>query len=419
MDPYDKVIHGQHSLRGRIILVCCAVLVVTTIVVRPLALKRTPSGDFMTIFSQTNHFWKGEVVYAGANPYLPSTYVVMAYQVFLSPQAAWLVWRVLGMSLVGALALAAYRPLAADLGSFRAGLALTNILLLSGMSPWSGNPGNLAGIGIVLSYFVLARGKPILGGILLGLACSVKYSLGLPFVFLAAASRQWRFAATGVAIFIIVNAIGLTYAWLHGTALVAIVHSLLNGVLHVGGYEQAGFDKWFGGRDPYRFQLLNATPLLNSFGVDGTVANLMCLTALLFGLFAALRCAAANRAGFLSSAAILCPYFLLCTYHRFYDSGILGLTITFAWLHYSKRIHLYGWSIIVASCAIFLSLSNILQTRASNGMIDLHSWWWNYVIGPHHVYALALMAIAMTMMAARHTHGRQMDASVAAKWGWP
>ena len=271
----------------------------------------------------------------------------------------------------------------------------------------------------MLGYSVLAAGNPLLGGAILGVACSLKYSIGLPFLLLALVSRQWRFALAGVAVFAIANGIGVSYAWLHGTSPVDVVQSLFGGVARVGGYEQSGFQEWFSGTDPHRFQLMNLLPLLNSFGIDRITANAICMVALGVGLVTALFCAVWRRPPFLAAAAVFSPFFLLCTYHRFYDSAIITFPLLLAWLNQSEESRVYRWGVILASCTLFLSFSNTLQTRAPAGLIAFDSWWWNYLVGPHHVYALALLAVAITVVAVRYTKVRQFGDNSDAGEQWP
>ncbi|MGQ9563563.1 MAG: glycosyltransferase 87 family protein [Thermogutta sp.] len=393
----------------RLALAFLVMLVILTIVVRPLVLKSEPTGDFMIFFRWTKQFWSGQSMYGGGNPYLPSTYVVMAYQTLLPPHSAWFVWRVLGIAVVAAFACVCHRFLSRDLGLWRGTVALANILLISGMSPWSGNPGNLAGMTTVLAYSLLVAGYPIWGGVALGLACSLKYSIGLPFVILALASRQRRFGLAAAAVFGAATGIGLCHAWSHGISPAQILNSLMRGVMHWGGYEKTGFDRWFSVTNPYRFQLMNLTPLFNTFGFDRTTANLICTMGLGFGLVTALYCALRRRPAFLTAAALFSPFFLLCSYHRFYESAIIAFPVLLAWTSCSAELRVWSWIIIITSCTLFLSFSNIMQTRLFPGLIAADSWWWNYLVGPHHVYALVLMAVATTTVALRSPFRGEAD----------
>ncbi|MEJ5340399.1 MAG: glycosyltransferase family 87 protein [Thermogutta sp.] len=367
------------------------------VVLRPLLLKAGPSGDFMTIFRQTRAFWEGESVYRGGNPYLPGIYVLMAYQVFLDPRTAWLIWRFLGIALVGTLAWILHPLLKRELGNWKGNLALANVLLLSGMSPWSGNPGNLAGIMIVLAYALMSATSPFMAGVILGLATALKYSLGLPFIVFALLGKRKRAGFVALSTFLIITMLGVMVAWAHGTSPDALLRSVAFGIQHVGGYEHSGFTRWFTSENPYRFQLTTIVPLLHSLGLSGSEANLCCLALLAMGVVLSL--AIALRTGsFLSAAAVFSPFFLMCTYHRFYDTAILAFPVLLGWKTDDARAH---WWLIVPSMTFFLSISNILQTRVLHAGFLSKSWLWNWVIGPHHWYALIVMSLSVSVLVLR------------------
>jgi|GEM_PF-4194679 hypothetical protein len=381
---------GDVTTFGQKVIICALLtLVVLLVVLRPLALKTGPSGDFMTIFRQTQDFWFGKPVYSGGNPYLPSTYVVMCWQSAISPHGAWLAWRVIGIVMSLASGLLLYKSLAARLGHHYAAVASCNVLLLSGMSPWSGNPGNLAGIGCVLSYASLMAGSPIIAGIILGFATGLKYSLGLFFIIIALVARFRRYVFAALATFIMLNLFGLFYLATHGTSAREVICSLCSGVSYVGGFDESGFQRYFSVNNPYRFQLTNILPFLHSLGVERTLAHTLCLIVLMVAAILALYCAATGRPRLLLGAALFSPFFLLCTYHRFYDSALLAFPLLLSWIVHSEHRRIVLWVPIVCSAAFFLSISNIVQTRLFTGTNFLESWVWNYVIGPHHWFALA------------------------------
>lgn len=367
------------------------------VVLRPLLLKAGPSGDFMTIFRQTRAFWEGESVYRGGNPYLPGIYVLMAYQVFLDPRTAWLIWRFLGIGLVGTLAWILHPLLKRELGNWKGNLALANLLMLSGMSPWSGNPGNLAGIMIVLAYALMSATSPFMAGVILGLATALKYSLGLPFIVFAVLSEKKRAGVVALSTFLIITMLGVIVAWSHGTSPDALLRSVAFGIQHVGGYEHSGFTRWFSSENPYRFQLTTIVPLLHSLGLSGSKANLCCLALLALGVVLSVAIALRTRS-FLSAAAVFSPFFLMCTYHRFYDTAILAFPVLLGWKTDDTRAR---WWLIVPSMAFFLSMSNILQTRVLHAGFLSKSWLWNWVIGPHHWYALIVMSLSVSVLVLR------------------
>lgn len=374
-------------------------LVFLLVIIRPLYLKGGPSGDFMTIFRLTRDFWHGVNIYSGGNPYLPSTYLIMGYQTAMSSPPAWLVWRLIGIALSLATGVILYKSLASRLGHWTSGLVTCNVLLLSGMSPWSGNPGNLAGIACVLSYALLLKGSPTIAGIALGLATGLKYSLGLPLIGLGLLARYTRFASVAVITFVLVNSIALLYMAAHGTTPIPVMQSVLSGVTHVGGYDDSGYHRWFSTRNPYRFQLMNILPLLDSLHVPTAAAHALCLTILAIASLAAAYLSLTARPPLLLGAALFSPFFLMTTYHRFYDSALLAFPVLLAWTANARGMRPWAFSTIVCSCAYFLSFSNIVQTRVLANSEFLNTCIWNYIIGPHHWYALIAMSLSVSVLA--------------------
>ncbi|MEM4188841.1 MAG: hypothetical protein QXN56_06845 [Candidatus Hadarchaeum sp.] len=356
----------------------------------------------MTIYRQTQQFWHGKSLYAGGNPYLPSTYILMAYQAPLKPHSAWWAWRVIGIVLSITTGLILYWGLLPRIGPTNSLLAVCNVMLLSGMSPWSGNPGNISGIGCVLAYALLSLGYPRLGGVILGAAAGLKYSLGLPFIFLAFVARYWRFASTAMGTFLMLNVVALFYLAIHGTPPSMVANSLFSGVIYVGGYNESGFREWFSADDPFRFQLMNMVPLLHSFGIPERPAQLLCLVILSLAVILSTFLAWKGKPHFLLSAAVFAPFFLLCTCHRFYDSALLAFSILLSWSATDGRNRICRWLIVVMSLAFILYISNILQVRLLLGSGFLESAVWNYLISPHHWYALGILCLSVMCLAIKY-----------------
>jgi hypothetical protein len=388
--------------------VVVAVVIVQGIVL-PFVVKGGPPGDFRTIYTQTLGLFYGQDIYAGTNPYLPGTYVLMSWQCLFSLSSAWLVWRLAGLGILICTAYWGHRHLSRHLGYPLAVLSLANIMMLAGFSPKSGNPGNIAAILAVLGFLLECENRRITGGLAFGLATALKWSLGVPFIVLLFLARRWRGGLVAISVWAILNVLGAAVYLAHGFSLEQLVTGVAAGVWQVGGYGDHGFERWFAAHNVYRVQLLNVTPVLHSFKVPHSVANtLSSAGALVFGL---LSCFVALRSkNLLFACAAVAPAMLLFTYHRFYDSAILAFPVMLAWLAAKER-PILGGTVIILSLAFFLNVSNILLVLSGNPAW-LDQWWpWRYLLGPHHVYFL--VGILLTTTCVVLTSGRRQGTHIA------
>ncbi len=354
----------------------------------------------MTIYNHTKAIYQGRDIYARGNGYLPGIYVVMGWQFPLTPNVAWVVWRLIGVLLGVAILWTGYRALRRTQNGAVPLLCLANLAALSGFSPKWGNPGNLAALALVLAYFLLDLRRPCAAGILLGVGCVLKYPLGLPIILLALAAREIRAFVAAAGVFLALQLVGLGVLWHHHYGPAHVGLGVLKGVSSLGGYNEHGF-KRFTEANPYRFQFMHLSPVLNAFGMSRGAANAVAFSGALAGTCLAVGAALKKRqVPFLRACAIISPCILLFTYHRFYDSGILAFPIVLAWSSVGARRWL-PWVVILFSVPLFLSVSNILYAR-----IGLPTAWvqlalWARVVGPHHVYALAVVALATAVLAFR------------------
>lgn len=370
-------------------LVCFAFLFQGVLL--PFAVKTKPLSDFYTIYRGTNEFWNAENVYDGANPYLPGIYVLMGWQAVVSPSVAWALWRAIGVAVLASTVWVALRSPDLPRNWFVRRLCLANVLLLAGMSPRWGNPGNWAGMLVVLGWFLTGMRQVTLGGLLMGLAIVLKYNIALPFVVLLGATRQSRAAITAVVVWVVFTVTGFGVLWVQGYGPQEVFQSVRFGIQHVGGYDTSGFNRWFASNNPNSFQLLSITPLLHGFGLRPEIANTFALVCgLVTGVLAlerAYRCPT-----HLAGLAIVAPAILLFTYHRFYDSAILAFPVIAAWQEVARHRR-WAWIAIGASCAIFFNISNLIQTRSVLPATFYDSFVWRLVLGPHHVYCLLFILI--------------------------
>jgi len=366
----------------------------------PFLVKGGPSGDFQTIYTLTRKFFGGENIYAGTNPYFPATFVVMGWQCFLSVANAWLAWRLIGLGILVATVFWGYRYLSEYVPPSLSLFALANVLMLAGFSPKSGNPGNLVGMLVVLSFFLSSLNRQIAAGVLLGIACALKWSLALPFLILGYLAREHRTAIVALICWLGLEAVGTAIYLANGFSLDSILRGITSGIWQVGGYGDYGFRRWFASSNVYRVQLLNISPLLHSFGLPHPLVNLLSLLgAIGFGL---LSCYFALRSRMtIVGYALAAPAMLLFTYHRFYDSAILAFPVLLAWQSRRENPLPSTW-IVGLSVAFFFNLSNIILALSRAPEVLDNLFIWRYVIGPHHVYCLsAILALTLFLIARR------------------
>ncbi|MCR4411014.1 MAG: DUF2029 domain-containing protein [Thermoguttaceae bacterium] len=361
--------------------------------------RAQPGPDFPTVWRWSAAFVGGGNPYRGINPYLPSALLLTAPLGLFPIAVAWYVWKVtLWLLQLGCL-VTGYRYLKQRLDRDKAFVACLSIVLLDGFSFRVGNPGVPAAMLTYLAVVLVLMPRPTLAGVALGVAVSVKYNLSLPFLFILALARKWRTAGVAVVLVCVLNAAALIALAARGIALEEVAASLTRGVRVVGGLDDSGFERWFAAWNPNRFQLLSFSVALNDLGMSSSSANAVCYGLLLLAI-AVVAWVLVARPGcdrdlrLLGCVSAIAPLLLTCTYNRFYNTAILGITAILAWellRRGNRRLALVVFALLTP---FLIPISNTIQQHSMGAGVMkrlLESPWWRFCIAPHHMYALMVL----------------------------
>jgi len=248
---------------------------------------------------------------------------------------------------------------------------------------------------LVLAYLLEDRHRIWLGGLLLAIATALKPQIGA--VFIAFEYVRGRFgvvlSATLLTALVFVVAIG----WLGLNEVnwwQSWQHNYRN-FMH-GGAGDPGMS------NPGRFQLLNLHYPLSAFITGETVVNIIALSfvgAVGIAAFAALlRVRTLN--GELLGMSVFGVLSLLAVYNRYYSAILLVFPLAWATVQLRRGLRTLP-AIVLALVAVFLAPSaTILNVLAEKGALPeavAGSWWWQRLVMPHQVYALAAMSICLVI----------------------
>jgi Glycosyltransferase family 87 len=148
-----------------------------------------------------------------------------------------------------------------------------------------------------------------------------------------------------------------------------------------------------------RHHLLNLQWLLHTFLERRWLVELLALG--FTGIQFAVLCAAARKLGsnnilFFSALIVLG---LLVSYHRFYDATLLILPLLWsliAWSGVHRKVARLSLLLIVP---FLIPGAVILKESIGDGYLPRQwesSWWWNSIVLPHQVWALACLSLCLT-----------------------
>ncbi|MGE0132666.1 MAG: glycosyltransferase 87 family protein [Blastocatellales bacterium] len=261
--------------------------------------------------------------------------------------------------------------------------------------------GNLiipAAASAILAIWVSSRKRNLLAGALLALATCLKPQIGGVVLLGYAIRRRWRICAlAGV---LLLALAGLSVLRLE----IAGIDWLPNWLSNSADFAAAG-----GANDPTaanrsRHHLINLHwPLYAIFDQAQTVNLLVFLFAgvlLLIYLFTIRR----EPEGKLLSISAIAVLSLAVIYHRFYDAVLLLLPLAWsltAWRGQLKRVARLSFLLILP---FLIPGAVMLQELSRAGRLPAFlndSWWWNRLVLPHQVWAVALLAICLVYAQAR------------------
>jgi len=332
---------------------------------------------------------------------LPGALVVLAPIAVFPWKIAKMIWLVVLLSsfalTVWALALA---------GGFRRGelRTLAFIAACLALAPFqtgfaSGNTSILV-IGLcALAIWAAHQHNDVAGGILFGVACSVKPQIGAFLVLYYLIQRRWKLFVTAVASTAGLILIAVSYLWLRGA-------SWMQDYLHnARGFVTANNIDDFSAANPIRFTLINLQVPFFSISGQSKSANLLALAVggILVCAWIYFVIRSAEHAPELLCLGAISVIALLPVYHRFYDAGLLVVPLCWcvSQAGNQSRGDRSNWVTTVALLLMIPFLAPgtaFLQQLAAHGQVPdavIHAWWWDRVVMSHETWTLLLLSLVL------------------------
>jgi hypothetical protein len=357
----------------------------------------------------------------GANPYSSVIYANLATQVFkkpwspsavrnhpvyplstfvlLSPLAA-LPWPVARWTWVGVqVALIAVMALClVRLESLEQRAAWILVALILALAPIHSGiaTGNLSIATIAIACIavsVMGLKRTLLAGMLLAAAVALKPQIGLCFLAYYLLRRQWRPCGLAIA--------GSAFTWLAGALRLHAIGLLWASELARNVRLFVGSNRYddFSSINPMRFTLIDLqVPYFDLTGGKKLAALFAVATVAVLGAVAVFLILRIRMPDDLLSLSVLTILSLLPVYHRFYDASLLVLPLAWSFsgrFPEQKTIRWIYWSLLLP---FFIPGAAFLERSAGRGRIPhvvVQSWWWRYVVMPHEIWALLLLALVL------------------------
>ncbi len=149
-----------------------------------------------------------------------------------------------------------------------------------------------------------------------------------------------------------------------------------------------------------RYIMINLHVLLHAFFADRLLVNILVIAfvgALGTCLLLATRKARGPRVNLLIYSA-LSVLTLLCTYHRIYSATLLVFPLIWAIDSYHGSFRRIALACMILIVPFLVPGVAVLNTFVKRGLIPEFvsgKWWWNFVVLPHQIYALILLAFCL------------------------
>jgi hypothetical protein len=327
--------------------------------------------------------------------YPPPSLVMIAPLALMSPAAAHVAWVVGDLTLFVLVCFALW-----DLGGFKNyddRLLLLACLLAAAPVVdvfQSGQLGCPACAGVILAVWAVRRDRPILAGVILGLATAVKFQVAGPFIVFYLIIRRWRVGTVALAALAVISLIGIVPLEMHHVPWFTewtsnAAQSLLPGM---------GNDPRPGA--PFRNDLINVqTWLYGLISSDQIVRTLTIVifalpaSAFLMGLRRSTR--AADDLLALSCVALLS---FLPVYRRLYDSTVLALLLTWALAALRTPLRRSAIVTLILMTEFLLPIEIVPMMLRRVGTLNrfVNTRLWQTVVVPHHAWAILLLAMWTT-----------------------
>jgi len=243
-------------------------------------------------------------------------------------------------------------------------------------------------------------GRPMAGGVLLGMAAVLKPQIGLVFLAYEIFRWRWNVAGPALAVAVIVAILGIVRLEANG---VPWVESLSSNVKE--------FTTGIGNGNPMpenhlRYQMIDLRPVVHNFTADRAMAAVVTFGVMglmgLAALAAWLRKLEDGRE--LLAMSIGASASLLIVYHRFYDASILLLPL--GWVVWSlvtregKRFGWTRWAVLLGILPFFVPGAVFIDKMQREGHIPgglAENLLWDTFVVHHQAWALVWLTAALVL----------------------
>ena len=332
--------------------------------------------------------------------YPPATFIVLAPVSVLRWPAAKIAWTAINTAAVLVVALGLVRLAGLSFAQPAGMLLAAGTLALAPMHT-SVHTGQLTPVllaCIVMACLLDGKRRVWLGGALLAIAAALKPQVGLLFVGFEFIRGRFRVALTAIVFTALLFAAAIGWLAVNDVDWVASWHDNYHAFMHGGSGDP-------GPINPGRHQLLNLHYPLRTFLPAGPAIQVITLSFVgavgIVGLIPLMKLR--GRSAELLGLGLFGVLSLLAVYQRYY--GAVLLIFPLAWavveLHSGRARTLPVISL--ALTAVFLApTATVLKIAADKGYVPAavaDSQWWQGLVMPHQVYALAAMAVVLVAAA--------------------
>ena len=333
--------------------------------------------------------------------YPPTTWAMLIPLSQFSLYSGRLIWVALNCLSIGVVILALLRLSGLTLGSPHGKLLTATILAFAPIHS-ALVLGQLSLVTLALiaaGHWARVSSRPVIAGVLFGLATALKPQLGLVFLAYEAFRLRWKSTLSGALALVLIA--GASIGWMEyshvvwGPALAQNVHDFI----HI-----AGGDPTIA--NPMRYQLINLHYPLHSIIQSRQIVTTLVWASVGGGALAYFLIWMRRRDDRteLLTLSMACPLALLLVYHRVYDAVMLLLPVAWAigMLQSANRTETsnrrIAWLALVMTSAFLLPTSAILHALEQRGTIPagfVDTIVYQLVIQPHQVWAMIGLSLML------------------------
>ena len=341
------------------------------------------------------------------SPYPPTTFVLLTPLAHLSWRPAHTAWLVLMLVSV-AMILCAATSLAQIRSLHRRALLIAITLALAPLHTAiaTGNivlPAFACGIG---ALWMERRRRPYLAGILIAVSACLKPPIGLVFLAYYFFRCQWRVVLTTSAAGAAVLAVSIARMTNHTRWLGSYMSDSAS-VFGIGAIND------FTTANLLHFHLVNLQGPLFALLGTASAANVLArmITAVLFVLWIAFSLRGRSPRNPLLELGALTIITMLPVYHRFVDTIVLVLPLSWAFNQAADSTRRTRLAVSLCIASFLIPGAAMLSTAARQHWIPssvMMSAWWQTVILPHQVWAILGLALMLLAVMAQQSSTQQL-----------